>query len=116
MSNFLKDISKIYNEYYTGDSSDRGNLNNVKYTAVTDRKNSAYPYFSQRVEDPKIGIDAQAAGSIISPEDEEEKPLKGNVSREKLSEFIDTELQKAAMFGMDYCVMVLTMLKKEFKC
>lgn len=39
----------------------------------------------------------------------EEVPVK------KLSEWLDTEIKKAQMYGMDYCVMVLSELRKNFK-
>jgi len=46
------------------------------------------------------------------PEVAEEMPA---TKKAKLSEWIDMELDKAKMFGMDYCIMVLTELKRKFK-
>ena len=42
----------------------------------------------------------------------EEIPVK---KQNKISEWIDLEIKKAKMYGMDYAVMVLSELKKEFK-
>lgn len=106
--NDFKNIQDIY-EGYRGQSFDPSP--NIGYTAT-----DAGPAYTYRKGSLPGNTPGGGGENTYTPgmntgvsEVAEEVPVA------KLSEWIDTELQKAKMFGMDYCVMVLSDLKRRFR-
>ncbi len=105
------DIIKLQNIYegYRGQSSDPYPLG---YTATDAGPGYTYRKGMLPGNTPSGagGEDSRTPGMNAGvAEIAEEVPVKD------LSTWVDNEIKKAQMYGMDYCVMVLSELKKTFK-
>jgi hypothetical protein len=110
MGNPLRDMEKIY-EAYTGQSVEFSKSAIGQRSPIQDRHSYSRPVPTTAPDNPSY-VESPMA---LQPVESEEEEKKGNVSRSKLSEYVNAEIHKASMFGMDYCVMVLSELQKKFR-
>lgn len=108
MGNPLRDMENIFDAYNCILESTR---------TMTDPNMSAPAKHTYSVPLPGSSekpINGGYTASTLAPVESEEEPKKGNISKQRLSEYVSEEIHKASMYGMDYAVMVLSELQKKF--
>jgi len=109
MGNPLRDMKNIY-EAYTGQSSEFTRSAIGQKSPTQDNHSYSRPVPTTSPDKPAY-VEAPMS---LQPIESEEEAKKGNVSKPRLSEYVNEEIHKASMFGMDYAVMVLSELQKKF--
>lgn len=112
MAHDFKVLQQIYQEGYRGQSFDPNPSGG--YTPMNAGPGYSYSKGGLPGNTPGGGGENMYTPGANAgvPEVAEETPT---IKKDKLTQWIDIELDKAKMFGMDYCVMVLTELRRKFK-
>lgn len=120
VSNFYRNISKIYNEYFDYGQTEQDPTLRISGQIQARNAPEGYTYPkpppTTSPDNPRYDTGQTQSTTTAPIDNEEPMDTKAKVSKQKISSALDRELQKAAMYGMDYCVMVLASLKKELKC
>jgi len=111
MGNPQKDMENICNAYINITESQSRKMFDHR---GPEESNNSYSKYSIPTTTPHKHTSGSYTTSTLSPVESEEEPKKGNISKQRLSDYVKEEIHKATMSGMDYAVMVLVELQNKF--